>query len=81
MSVELHRNQKQSHQSPTYLVAPLPLEGHFPEPNLHDVVVRLGCVAHLADDVALLHHGVAFLFELANGETDGLHGALPRCCV
>lgn len=65
----------------TYLVAPLPLEGHLPEPDMHDVIIGLGCVTHLANDVPLLHHGVAFVFELANGATDGLHGALPCCCV
>ena len=48
---------------------------------MHDVVIRLGCVAHLADDVALLHHGVALVLKLANGATHGLHGALPGCCV
>ena len=71
----------QSRAGRTYLVAPLPLEGHLPEPDVHDVVVGLGRVTHLADYVALLHHGVALIFELANGATDGLHGALPCGCV
>lgn len=77
--------QPASYQRPsvcsTYLVAPLPLEGHLPEPNVHDVVIGLRCVTHLADDVALLHHSVAFFLELANGAADSLHGALSCCCV
>lgn len=48
---------------------------------MHDVVVGFGRVTDLADDVALLHHGVALLFKLANRATDGLHGALSRRCV
>lgn len=71
----------QQESSRTYLVAPLPLEGHFPESDLHDVVVGLGRVTHLSDDVALLHHGVALIFELADGAADGLHGALSCRCV
>lgn len=65
----------------TYFVAPLPLEGHFPQPDMHDVVIRLGCVTHLADDVALLHHGIALFLQLADRTSDGLQGTLPGCCV
>lgn len=60
----------------TYLVAPLPLEGDLPQAHVHDVVVGLGCVAHLADDVALLHDGIAFFLKGADGATHRLHGAL-----
>lgn len=65
----------------TYLVAPLPLEGNFPEPNVHHIVIGLRCVTHLANDIALLHHSVTFVLKLAYGATDGLHGALPCCSV
>lgn len=71
----------QSEGSRTYLVAPLPLEGHLSEPNVHDVVVGLGRVTHLAYDVALLHHSVPLVLKLADGAADGLHGALPRRSV
>lgn len=72
---------KHCHHSLTYLVAPLPLECHLPEPNMHDIVIGLRCVTNLADDVALLHLAVTFVLQLANGATDSLHGALPCCCV
>lgn len=65
----------------TDFVAPLPLEGHFPESNVHDVVVRLRRVTHLADDVALLHHGVALLLQLANRTSNGFQRTLPSCYV
>lgn len=76
-------SNKGSHEegSHTYFVAPLPLEGHLPEPNVHDVVIGLGCVTHLTNNVALLHHAVVFILKLTNGATDGLHGAMPCCCV
>lgn len=77
----MHPYKKQSVGCCTYLIAPLPLEGHLPEPNVHDVVIGLGCVTHLADDVSLLHHSVAFLLKLADGPTHCLHGALPGSCV
>lgn len=69
--------QKPSVSSCTYLVAPLPLEGHLSEPNVHDVVIGLGRVTHLADDVALLHQSVALILEHMDGAADSLHGALP----
>lgn len=65
----------------TYFVASLPLEGHFPESNVHDVVVGLRRVTHLADDVALLHHGVALVLQLADGTPDGFQRTLPSCYV
>ena len=69
--------QKPSVSSCTYLVAPLPLERHFSEPNVHDVVIGLRRVTHLADDVALLHQSVAFVLKRMDGAPDSLHGALP----
>lgn len=65
----------------TDLVAPLPFEGDLPEAHVHDVVERLGRVADLADDVALLHHRVALVLELADGAAHSLHGTLPRCRI
>lgn len=65
----------------TYFVAPLPLEGHFPESNMHDVVIRLRCVTHLTDDVALLHHGVALFLQFADRTPDGFQRTLPSCYV
>jgi hypothetical protein len=38
-------------------------------------------VAHLANDVPLLHDRVAVVLEGAYGATYSFHGALPGCCV
>lgn len=48
---------------------------------MHDIVIRLGRVTHLTDDVALLHHGVALVLQLADRTPDSLQGTLPGCCV
>lgn len=76
-----HNRSSQTVDALTYLVASLPLESHLPESDMHDVVVGLWRVTHLTDDVALLHHSVAFVFKFTDGAADGLHGALSCCCV
>lgn len=73
-----HHNTADGQAVRTDLVAPLPFEGHLPEAHVHDVVVRLWRVADLADDVALLHHRVAIVLEIADGAAHGLHGILSR---
>lgn len=71
-----HIKHQQCDTDFTYLVAPLPLEGDLPEAHVHDVVVGLGRVAHLADDVPLLHDSVSLLLKAADGSAHRLHGTL-----
>lgn len=61
----------------TDFVSSLPLEGDLAQAHVHDVVVGLGRVADLADNVTLLHDGVALLLQHPNGAPHPFHGARP----
>lgn len=65
----------------TDFVSSLPLEGNFAQAHVHDIVVRLGRVAHLPDNVPLLHDGVALLLKRSDGATHPFHWARPCCSV
>ena len=47
----------------TDFVSSLPLKGHLPQANVHDVVVRLGGVTDLTNDVFPPHFSIPLFFK------------------
>lgn len=65
----------------TYLVASLPFKGDLAQTYMHNIVIRFGCAAHPANNIALSQVGIALLLKGVDGSVYHLHWILTRSCV
>lgn len=62
----------------TDFVSSLPLKCHLPQSNMHDVIIGLRGIAHLANDILSPHLSIPPLFKQSDWLLDSFYGPLLR---